>query len=100
MHRRDYNPEDFSAYELRNGVSDEREKERAVLAFAHYKEDVQDAAEEAQQVLHGLQFTKCAPAPPQLAAHRRACATRDLLTAPPRPLCVPAACRTRCTPSS
>ena len=40
-------------------------------------EDVQDAAEEAQQVLHGLQFTKCAPAAPQHAAHRRACATRD-----------------------
>ena len=36
LHRRDYNPEDFTAYESRNGVNPEREKERAVLAFAHY----------------------------------------------------------------
>ena len=49
LHRRDYNPEAFTAYESRNGVNPEREKERALLVFAHYKEDTNDAG----RSLHG-----------------------------------------------
>ena len=37
--RRDYDPDLFTDYERRNGVSPDREKQYAVLAFAHYKED-------------------------------------------------------------
>ena len=40
--RRDYDPELFTEYERRNGVSPDREKQYAVLAFAHYKEDEND----------------------------------------------------------
>ena len=40
--RRDYDPELFTDYERRNGVNPDREKRRAVLAFAHYKEDAND----------------------------------------------------------
>lgn len=40
--RRDFDPDLFSEYERRNGVSPDREKQYAVLAFAHYKEDVND----------------------------------------------------------
>lgn len=40
--RRDYDPEKLSSYELRNGISPDREKELALLAFAHYKEDAND----------------------------------------------------------
>jgi hypothetical protein len=41
--RRDYDPEKFTPYELRNGIGEDRVKERAVLAFAHYKEGSNDA---------------------------------------------------------
>jgi hypothetical protein len=40
--RRDYDPDLFTDYERRNGVNPDREKRRAVLAFAHYKEDSDD----------------------------------------------------------
>ena len=40
--RRDYDPDQFSSYELRNGVAPDRVKQRAVLAFAHYKENEAD----------------------------------------------------------
>ena len=40
--RRDYDPDLFSDYERRNGVNSDREKQYAVLAFAHYKEDEED----------------------------------------------------------
>ena len=40
--RRDYDPELFTDYERRNGVNPDREKRRAVLAFAHFKEDEND----------------------------------------------------------
>ena len=40
--RRDYDPDLFTDYERRNGVNPDREKRRAVLAFAHYKEDEND----------------------------------------------------------
>ena len=40
--RRDYDPDLFTEYERRNGVSPDREKQYAILAFAHYKEDEND----------------------------------------------------------
>ena len=40
--RRYYDPDQFSSYELRNGVAPDRVKQRAVLAFAHYKENEAD----------------------------------------------------------
>ena len=40
--RRDYDPDQFSSYELRNGVAPDRVKQRAVLTFAHYKENEAD----------------------------------------------------------
>ena len=37
-----YDPERFSNYEQRNGVSDEREEELVYLVHSHWKEDVGD----------------------------------------------------------
>ena len=40
--RRDYNPDTLTAYELRNGISADREKEPAYLIYAAWKEDATD----------------------------------------------------------
>ena len=40
--RRIHDPEKFSNYELRNGVSEGREEELAYLVHSHWKEDIND----------------------------------------------------------
>ena len=39
---REYDPESFSPYELRNGVNEERDEELSLLVFAHWQEDAND----------------------------------------------------------
>ena len=41
--RRDYDPDALTGYELRNGISTDREKELAYLVHANWKEDVNDS---------------------------------------------------------
>ena len=40
--RREYDPDSLTSYELRNGISADREKELAYLVYASWKEDVND----------------------------------------------------------
>jgi hypothetical protein len=40
--RREYDPDSLTAYELRNGISADREKELAYLIYAEWKEDAND----------------------------------------------------------
>ena len=40
--RREYDPDALTGYELRNGISTDREKELAYLVYAEWKEDAND----------------------------------------------------------
>ena len=45
--RREYDPDALTGYELRNGISTDREKELAYLVYAEWKEDANDVGRSA-----------------------------------------------------
>ena len=45
--RREYDPDTLTSYELRNGISADREKELAYLVYASWKEDANDVGRSA-----------------------------------------------------